>query len=328
MSTLLDLIRAKRQDMATKRASRGVDIVKLQNGIQYLRVFPNPEDPNGVFYQQFGMHFVKAKEDGKDKTVATVCKTATYGESCEICEAVMEAKAIYKGNKNMEEAINEIRSSQRYLVNGTVTPTPDMTSITAAQLIELAQTVFEDLMKSIEEDMADEIGLPLDAKEGYCFKVERTGAGRDTKYTVSPVRKDGKAAIPANLLSTMHNLENFANGQVDANKLAIASKAVSSVTGVSVSVSSTLALPATGTTGTALPGFSALVGDVPFDGGTKSESLIKEEAASASAAEFTDASSATASAAASTPNAPEALASSVPVADDELEKMMAQLTGL
>ncbi|PHM52349.1 regulator [Xenorhabdus hominickii] len=315
MSTLLDLIRAKRQDMVTKRAGRGVDTVKLPIGIRYLRVFPNPEDPNGVFYQQFGMHFVKTKEDGKDKTVATVCKTATYGESCEICEAVMEAKAIYKGNKDMEEMINEIRSSQRYLVNGTVTPTPDMTSISAAQLIELPQTVFEDLMKSIEEDMADEIGLPLDVKVGYCFKVERTGAGRETKYSVSPVRKDGKAAIPANLFSTMHNLENFANGQVDANKLAIASKAVSSLTGVSVAVSSTLALP----TGTALPGFSA-----PADGGsTKSDSLIKEEAAAASAAEFTGSDSAKASSAASTP-----ITTDVPVADDELEKMMAQLTGL
>lgn len=327
MSALLDLIRSQRKEMAVKRASRGVDTVKLQNGIQYLRVFPNPEDADGAFYQMFGMHFVKTKEDGKDKTVATICKTATYGDSCEICEGLMEAKAIYKGNKDMEDLINDIRSSQRYIVNGTVTPTPDMTPVTAAQLIELPQTVFEDLLKSIDEDMSDEIGMPLDAKVGYCFKVERTGSGRDTKYSVSPFRREGKAEIPANLMSSMHNLQNFADSQMDANKLTVAAKVIGSLTGVSIGISSTLSLPATGTTGvSSLPGFSEPAGEP-----SKSETLIEAEAKKATEAEFKGAESAKASEAAKKAEpapAPEAPAVEEPVGDDELAKMMAELSGL
>ncbi|KMJ45135.1 hypothetical protein AB204_10585 [Xenorhabdus khoisanae] len=325
MSTLLELIKGKRKELASKRASRGVDIAKLQSGVQYLRIFPNVENPNAVFYQPFGMHFVKTKEAGKEKTVASVCKTATYGESCELCEAIMEAKAVHKGNSSMEDLISEIRSSQRYIINGALTATPDINLAEKTQLVELPQTVFEDVLKSIEEDMSDEIGEPLDIEKGYCFKIERTGAGRDTQYTVSPVRKDGKAAVPTKLLSSIHNLENFANGLNDANKLAIAGKAIGTLTGVSVAISSTMALPATGTTGTALPGFSSLAAGTGSTTGTTGNAA-KEAAQEAVAAEFTGVASV--STVTETPTAHVAPASSEALGGDELADMMAQLEGL
>ncbi|KLU17194.1 MULTISPECIES: hypothetical protein [Xenorhabdus] len=316
MSTLLELIKGKRKELASKRASRGIDTAKLQSGVQYLRIFPNVENPNSIFYQPFGMHFVKTKEAGKDKTVASVCKTATYGEPCELCEAVMEAKAIHKGNSSMEDLISEIRSSQRYIVNGALTTTPNINLAEKTQLVELPQTVFEDVLKSIEEDMSDEIGEPLDIEKGYCFKIERTGAGRDTKYTVSPSRKEGKTTVPAKFISSVHNLENFANGLNDANKLAIAGKAIGALTGVSVAISSTMALPATGATDTALPGFSS----------SATSNVTKEAAQEAVAAEFKGASSV--STVTETPAAQVAPASSEALGGDELADMMAQLEGL
>ncbi|CDL81061.1 hypothetical protein [Xenorhabdus szentirmaii] len=324
MSTsLLELIRGKRKEIATKNAGRGIDTVKLQNGVSYLRVFPNMTDPNGVFYHAFGMHFVKTNEGGKAKTVASICKSASYGEPCELCEALMEAKAIHKGNEKMEELITDIRSSQRFLVNGVVTTSPELDSAEKAQLVELPQTVFDDVLKGIEEHLSDEIGNPLSATAGYAFKIERTGAGRDTKYSVSPNRKS-KCEIPAKLTSSVISLENFVASQGDVNKIAIAGKAIGALTGVAVSVSSTMALPATGTTGAALPGFSAPASDdIPFSSSTN---VAKEAAAAASEAEFTGVDSAKASAAVSEAPIAEPIGDSLDA--NELEKMMKELEGI
>ncbi|HAX4657141.1 TPA: regulator, partial [Escherichia coli] len=56
--TLLDLLNKTREDIASKRG-KTTDLTRLKDGNNYLRVFPNKDDPNGVFYQAFGMHYVK-----------------------------------------------------------------------------------------------------------------------------------------------------------------------------------------------------------------------------------------------------------------------------
>nr|WP_181374684.1 regulator [Pectobacterium carotovorum]AKG47519.1 hypothetical protein pA_00079 [Pectobacterium carotovorum] len=280
MSSLLALIKGKRQEIAAKRLSRNLNTVKPALGISYLRVFPNPSNPDDVFYQAFGMHFVKTTEAGKEKKVAVLCRSATHDEPCELCEGIMEAKAIHKSNKAMEETIAEMRASRRFLLNGTLTPTPDITTAEKTDLVELPQTVFEDVLKLIEEDMTDEIGEPLSAENGYCFKINRTGSGRDTEYSVSPSRKEGKAAIPAKLMAETHNLLDFANSQYEVNKAAQVAKAIGAVTGVSIGISSTLSLPATGTDGSAaaLPGFSSTT--------LTTETIASEAAKDAAAVEY------------------------------------------
>ena len=67
--SLLDLLNKTRGDIASKRGNN-VDLTRLKDGNNYLRIFPNKDDQNGVFFQTFGMHYVKHQnEEGKEVTL-------------------------------------------------------------------------------------------------------------------------------------------------------------------------------------------------------------------------------------------------------------------
>ena len=105
--SLLDLLNKTRGDIASKRGNN-VDLTRLKDGNNYLRIFPNKEDQNGVFFQTFGMHYVKHQnEEGKEVTTAYICEQHTHNRACQLCEMVMEGRARYKGNKAMEERIGQ-----------------------------------------------------------------------------------------------------------------------------------------------------------------------------------------------------------------------------
>lgn len=200
--SLLDLLNKTRGDIASKRGNN-IDLTRLKDGNNYLRIFPNKDDPNGVFFQTFGMHYVKHQnEEGKDVTTAYICEQHTHGHACQLCEMVMEGRARFKGNKAMEERINSMRATPRYLVNGVLSAREDFADAEKCQLIELPSTVFDDICKVMSEDIADDIGNPLSKEEGYAFLIKRTGSGRDTKYDVSPKRKVYKGDIPEKLWTT------------------------------------------------------------------------------------------------------------------------------
>ena len=79
--SLLDLLNKTRGDIASKRGNN-VDLTRLKDGNNYLRIFPNKDDPNGVFFQTFGMHYVKHQnEEGKDVTTAYICEQHTHGQT-------------------------------------------------------------------------------------------------------------------------------------------------------------------------------------------------------------------------------------------------------
>lgn len=216
--SLLDLLNKTRGDIASKRGNN-IDLTRLKDGNNYLRIFPNKDDPNGVFFQTFGMHYVKHQnEEGKDVTTAYICEQHTHGHACQLCEMVMEGRARFKGNKAMEERINSMRATPRYLVNGVLSAREDFADAEKCQLIELPSTVFDDICKVMSEDIADDIGNPLSKEEGYAFLIKRTGSGRDTKYDVSPKRKVYKGDIPEKLWTTQHDLIAYAN-QADETRL-------------------------------------------------------------------------------------------------------------
>ncbi|HCQ2906277.1 TPA: regulator, partial [Escherichia coli] len=183
--TLLDLLNKTREDIAAKRGNN-VDLTRLKDGVNYIRIFPNKDDPNGKFFQTFGMHYVKYQnEDGKEATNAYICEQHTHGRACQLCEMVMEGRARHKGNKAMEDRISKMRASSRYLVNGIVSAREDFADAEKCQLIELPSTVFDDICKAIAEDIADDIGNPLSKEEGYAFLIKRTGSYPNTEYDVS-----------------------------------------------------------------------------------------------------------------------------------------------
>lgn len=143
--SLLDLLNKTRGDIASKRGNN-IDLTRLKDGNNYLRIFPNKDDPNGVFFQTFGMHYVKHQnEEGKDVTTAYICEQHTHGHACQLCEMVMEGRARFKGNKAMEERINSMRA-----------PGGDSPKFYASVRIRLGASVMKDGKEKIGQDVGAE----------------------------------------------------------------------------------------------------------------------------------------------------------------------------
>lgn len=287
--SLLDLLNKTREDIAAKRGNK-VDLTRLKDGNNYIRIFPNKDDPNGKFFQTFGMHYIKHQnEEGKDVINAYICEQHTHGHACQLCEMVMEGRARHKGNKAMEERIGQMRATPRYLVNGILSAREDFADAEKCHLIELPSTVFADVCKAISEDIADDIGNPLSKEEGYAFLIKRTGSGRDAKYDVSLKRKVFKGDIEDKFWNTQHDLIAYAN-QADETRLLSTVRTMGRLIGIAAPAIASTAKASTA----ALPGFGSVTGHTEGSAAVatahtpKSEptSLVEEEVMRAAEAEF------------------------------------------
>ncbi|ELD1608282.1 regulator (plasmid) [Escherichia coli] len=325
--TLLDLLNKTRSDIASKRGNN-TDLTRLKDGNNYLRIFPKKDDPNGVFFQTFGMHYVKYQnEEGKEATTAYICEQHTHGRACQLCEMVMEGRARHKGNKVMENRIGEMRAVPRYLVNGVLSAREDFSDAEKCQLIELPATVFDSICKSVAEDIADDIGNPLSKEEGYAFLIKRTGSGRDTEYDVSPKRKVYKGDIPEKLWSTQHDLIAYVN-QADETRLMSTARTMGRALGIAAPAT-TVSTPVSAAAlshAAALPGFGSVTGHtegaaaVSVTPAPETTSLVEEEILRAAEAEFKPESETTKATVVVTPE---------PAAADEgLEDLLAELDAL
>ncbi|MGS7927503.1 regulator [Escherichia coli] len=337
--TLLDLLNKTREDIAAKRG-KNTDLTRLKDGINYIRIFPNKDDPNGKFFQTFGMHYIKYQnEEGKDATNAYICEQHTHGRACQLCEMVMEGRARHKGNKAMEERIGQMRATPRYLVNGILSTREDFSDAEKCQLIELPSTVFDDICKAITEDIADDIGNPLSKEEGYAFQIKRTGSGRDTEYDVSPKRKVFKGDIEDKFWNNQHDLIAYVN-QVDETRLLATVRTMGRLIGIAAptATASAPAISSTAkTSASALPGFGSITGHT--EGATavatahtpasEPTSLVDEEVLRAMESEFkSETSSAAASAKESEADATTSVAAASAAEDEGIDDLLKELESL
>ncbi|ENS3278625.1 regulator [Escherichia coli] len=337
--TLLDLLNKTREDIAAKRG-KNTDLTRLKDGINYIRIFPNKDDPNGKFFQTFGMHYIKYQnEEGKEATNAYICEQHTHGRACQLCEMVMEGRARHKGNKAMEERIGQMRATPRYLVNGILSTREDFSDAEKCQLIELPSTVFDDICKAITEDIADDIGNPLSKEEGYAFQIKRTGSGRDTEYDVSPKRKVFKGDIEDKFWNNQHDLIAYVN-QADETRLLATVRTMGRLIGIAAptATASAPAISSTAkTSASALPGFGSITGHT--EGATavatahtpvsEPTSLVDEEVLRAMESEFkSETSSAAASAKESEADATTSVAAASATEDEGLDDLLRELDSL
>lgn len=337
--TLLDLLNKTREDIAAKRG-KNTDLTRLKDGINYIRIFPNKDDPNGKFFQTFGMHYIKYQnEEGKEATNAYICEQHTHGRACQLCEMVMEGRARHKGNKAMEERIGQMRATPRYLVNGILSTREDFSDAEKCQLIELPSTVFDDICKAITEDIADDIGNPLSKEEGYAFQIKRTGSGRDTEYDVSPKRKVFKGDIEDKFWNNQHDLIAYVN-QADETRLLATVRTMGRLIGIAAptATASAPAISSTAkTSASALPGFGSITGHT--EGATavatahtpasEPTSLVDEEVLRAMESEFkSETSSAAASAKESEADATTSVAAASAVEDEGIDDLLKELESL
>ncbi|WP_411512062.1 regulator [Escherichia coli] len=229
--SLLDLLNKTRGDIVHERG-HNIDLTRLKDGNNYLRILPDKDDPNGVFFQTFGMHYVKHQnEEGKDVTTADLYEQHTHGHACQLCEMTAESHARFKGNKAMESCTDNMRATPRYLVNAFLFVREDFSSALKCQLMMLSSTGLDDICKVMSEDIADDIDRPLSKEEGYAFLIKRTSFDRDTKYDVSLKDKVYKGDIPEKLWTTQHDLIAYAN-QADETRLLSTARTMGRLIGI------------------------------------------------------------------------------------------------
>lgn len=244
--SILNLLKQKREEIASRKSRDST--AKLKDGDNYLRILPNISNPEADFSQAFGMHYVKTTTaDGQEANTAYICTQNTFGTECPICTLVIEGRARWKNNKPKDDEISQMRSAQRYLVNGILTTADVWDEKTKVEVVELPQTVFDEICGRMMEEISEDSGNPLDLKEGYSFLIQRTGVGRNVKYSVSVKRKTSKRELTPTYISQATDLEQYVNQQ-DESRLLTVTKIVSRITGIPLGAATMPSLaPMTGT---------------------------------------------------------------------------------
>lgn len=220
MSALLELLKAKKADLAAQSGNRKKTI-KPAEGTSRWRVLPSWRGEGQQFWHDFGQHFVK-KDDG---TIAAIymCTDKTYGRPCTICSAI-EAGIKGASDDHTMEMLKEAKSGSRILLNVVhQDKTPNQVDIG-----ELPPSVFEQIV-GIAQEWEEAGESVFDLAKGKDFLITRTGTGLKTKYTVQVAAKANP--LPAGVMSMLHNLDEYVQQESEA-QAARALTAVRSVAGL------------------------------------------------------------------------------------------------
>lgn len=196
MTSIEELIKQHQQRSAERKASQ-VKISKPFQGKNKYRILPGwREDQPQQFWQYFGQHWIK--KAGKVVAVA-VCKDRTFGESCEICNAIAEGIR----SSNDDDLIKELKQAnaqQVQLVNALHLngPTPDEPIVLA-----IPSTLFENLVSIVTSGY----GFIMDVDTGHDVLIERNGTGLDTSYSIVPAKDP--SPISAGARANLHKMEDL-----------------------------------------------------------------------------------------------------------------------
>lgn len=249
MTSLLDRIQNKRAALASK----GERPMKLAGGQNILRVLPNwTGDPDGVFHQEWGQHFIK---NAQGVNLATyICTANTFGTPCSVCEAVAQAAAhLDPSDEAGAKMIYEARGNNRILVNAILRTGTHANAKTEPVIVELAPSVFDQILAIAENYLSQHNINIFSLDAGYDLTITKTGAALDTKYTVvsSPVA----SKVDAGVLTKCRSLADYAKQESEANL----QKALVAVKTTLLASASGKALPAPAPTPSAAPRLAANV---------------------------------------------------------------------
>lgn len=180
MSALLALLKQKQQDMAASRRGR---TEKLPDGNSRWRIMPSWRSGEGQpFWHDFGQHFVK----GADGKIAAIylCTDKTFGKPCQVCDAVAMGLKGATDDATMK-LLGDAKSAGRVLVNAVhLDMGGDATKVV---ILELPPTVFEQVVSVAAE--WEEAGESILGASGRDIIINRTGTGKNTKYTTQAAAK-------------------------------------------------------------------------------------------------------------------------------------------
>lgn len=218
MSSLLELLRAKKQDLAAGKRRK---TIKPAEGSTRFRILPSwRKSPDQPFWADFGQHFIK-NHAGEIQSVY-MCTDKTFKKPCAVCEAVKQGIKSATDDATMK-ILKDASSSARVLVNA-IKFNNDGTA-SDVEILELAPTVFDALVTVMEEWEAAGQSL-MDPVNGRDVLINRTGSGLNTKYTVMASAK--MTPVPAGALDKLHDLDQY----VQQESTELATRALNSVRAV------------------------------------------------------------------------------------------------
>ena len=155
--------------------------IKPKEGINRYRILL--PDPNGQFWADLGVHWIKPEVEGKGKPIAVVgCSDVVFQQPCEIDTAITAALAgaIDEDSKKLYESWKVRRSVLLNVLDRSKGSTdPD-----AVQILEVSTGTFGSIMNIVQQ-YAEEGEDVLDAKAGMDIAITRTGKGLQTEYSVN-----------------------------------------------------------------------------------------------------------------------------------------------
>lgn len=201
MSSLLDLLKSKKQDLAAGNRRK---TIKPADGTGRYKILRSWRGEDQQFYQDFGQHFIK---DSTGKILAIyVCVEKTHGKPCAVCDAIRH------GTKNASDdftmkLLKEAGSSGRILTNALHLDGPNPGEV---QILEWAPTAFKQFVDiATEWEEAGESVFGSEKTSGKDILISRTGTGLLTKYAVQVAAKS--QPLPAGILSKLHDLDEYVN---------------------------------------------------------------------------------------------------------------------
>lgn len=270
--------------------------VKLKEGKTQVRILPSPLGEESPFWQDLGVHWIKAEKNGKPLAVVG-CHDHTYDTPCPVCAAIDKAAKATSDDESLA-LVKDWKGKKSVLVNALIRKFNGGASESGNEpvILEMTSTTFG-AMCGIIEEYAEEYGNVLDLKTGMDFVITRSGKGLDTEYTVMPAPKN--EPVPKGVMEKVTDLAEFVkNEYFEASKETKGLNAIASVTGVTPTVSTVTRTMLTGPSRPTIidadveeipaprrkpaPAPVAEVDDVPFD--AEEEVVVRKPAAKPAAA--------------------------------------------
>lgn len=191
---LMELINQKKAALSAGRRQKAL---KPTEGRSRWRILPGWDKGNPAFFHDFGQHFIK-DNTGTIKAVY-VCVDKTYGRPCQVCGAISTAIRA-SGDDAMIAMLKEAGASGRVLVNALHIDGEDPTK---PEILELAPGTFNDFLSILQEWGSDVLNLT----GGKDIIIERTGKGKQTKYSVQIAAKS--ADVDPGVMKKVVNLDEY-----------------------------------------------------------------------------------------------------------------------
>lgn len=195
MTSLMDLINQKK---AALKSGNRQKTVKPQDGRSRWRILPSWRgEGEGQFWHDFGQHFIKDSA-GQIKAVY-VCVDKTFNKPCPVCDALQSAVRS-SGDDTMANLLSEAKAGHRILVNALQV---DGDNPAEPVILELAPGTFGEVLNIISEWGADVLNLA----DGKDIVIERSGKGKQTKYSVQIAAKS--MPVDASVMKKIVNLDEY-----------------------------------------------------------------------------------------------------------------------